>query len=318
MMVAKEVMAPVVALEEHYQDPDLASLKEAKRALDIAARLDDVGELRLREMDEAGIDIQVISHRGPSPQDMESVEAVRAAASANDRLFDIVSAHRTRFAGFAALPTPNAVAAADELERAAAKLGFKGGMVHGLTNGVFLDDRQFWPIFERAQALDVPIYIHCASPHPAVVNAYYKDYANSHPMLLRAGWSYTVETATQAVRLVLSGVFDAYPRLKIIIGHLGESLPFSMWRINRYLSLGAGRSFRDIFCKHFFITTSGNFSTPALRCAIDEVGIDKILFSIDWPYESNKDGVEWIKSVPMDEDGRRRIMSANACRLLNL
>ena len=133
-------------------------------------------------------------------------------------------AHPDRFAAFAALPTADPKAA-DELERTVGRLGFKGAMVNGLTNGVFLDDKRFWPIFERAQTLDVPLYMHLAIPHPAVIDAYYKDYVEKHPGILRAGWCFTVETATQGIRLVLSGVFDAYPRLKIIIGHLGEGLP---------------------------------------------------------------------------------------------
>jgi len=133
-------------------------------------------------------------------------------------------AHPDRFAAFAALPTADPKAA-DELERTVGRLGFKGAIVNGLTKGVFLDDKRFWPIFERAQTLDVPLYMHLAIPHPAVIDAYYNDNVEKHPGILRAGRGFTVETATQGIRLVLSGVFDAYPRLKIIIGHLGEGLP---------------------------------------------------------------------------------------------
>ncbi len=134
---------------------------------------------------------------------------------------------------------------------------------------MFLDDRRFWPIFERAQALDVPLYMHPAVPHPAVVEAYYRDYLKEFPGLLTAAWGFTVETATQAIRLVLSGLFDAYPRLKVILGHLGEGLPFSLWRIDMALARQGNRAmpFRDCFREHFWITTSGNFSTPALLCA---------------------------------------------------
>ena len=218
---------------------------------------------------------------------MDAKTAVRLARKANDRLGGIVSGHPKRFAGFAALPTPDPAAAAAELERAVATLGLKGGIVHGLTNGLFLDDKRFWVLFERAAALNVPLYLHAGNPPAAVADAYYRDYADKYPLLLRAGWSYTVETATQAIRLVLSGVFDAYPRLTVIVGHLGESLPFSLWRIDRYLQFAgrSGQSFRETFRAHFHITTSGNFSDSALQCTLAEMGADRILFAVDWPYE---------------------------------
>ena len=226
----------IVALEEHYWDREVADtfgpLDPMRRASGIVERLFDYGELRISEMDEAGIDFQVLSHGAPATQRGEAATTVRLARSANDRLAQIVGAHPDRFAAFACLPTPDPAASADELERCVTQFGFKGAMVHGLTNGLFLDDKRFWPIFERAQALDVPLYMHPATPDPAVVNVYYKDYIEEFPSLLTAAWGFTVETATQGIRLVLSGVFDAYPGLKIILGHLGESLPFSLWRID--------------------------------------------------------------------------------------
>src|SRR6202022_1003821 len=206
----------VIALEEHYYDPEVkrhASGLDAIAAPATVQRLDNLGELRLREMDEAGIDMQVLSHSMPGLQKLDAETAVPLACRANDRLNEAVRRNPDRFAAFAALPTADPRAAADELERTVAKLGFKGAMVNGLTNGLFLDDKRFWPIFERAEALDVPIYLHPAIPHPAVIEAYYKDYVEKHPGILRAGWGFTVETATQGIRLVLSGVFDAYPRL---------------------------------------------------------------------------------------------------------
>src|SRR5262249_28389206 len=160
-------------------------------------------------------------------QRIDAENAVPVARKANDRLQGLVRASNRRLEAFAVLPTADPKAAADELERAVTKLGFKGAMVHGLTNGVRFDGKRFWPIFERARALDVPIYVHPAVPHPAVVDAYYRDYLKDFPALLTAAWGFTVETATQGIRLVLSGVFDKHPGVKIILGHLGESLPFS-------------------------------------------------------------------------------------------
>jgi 2,3-dihydroxybenzoate decarboxylase len=311
----------IVALEEHYYD---AEVKQHARGLDVVAvpaiveRLDDLGELRLKEMDEAGIDLQVLSHSMPGLQKLDAETAVPLARRANDRLAASVAAHPGRFAGFAALPTADPRAAADELERAVTRLGFKGAMINGLTNGRFLDDPYFWPVFERAEALDVPLYLHPAVPHPAVIDAYYRDYADRHPGILRAGWGFTVETATQGVRLVLSGVFDKYPRLAIILGHLGEGLPFYLWRISHGLRATLAKSFRDTFCEHFYVTTSGFFSDPALLCCVMEMGIDRILFSVDYPFVDNPPAAKWLETLPLCADDKEKLLNGNARRLLNL
>jgi 2,3-dihydroxybenzoate decarboxylase len=194
-------------------------------------------------------------------------------------------------------------------------------MLHGLTKeGQFLDHKRFWPIYERAQALDVPIYMHPAVPHKAVIDAYYRDYLEQFPGLMTAAWGFTVETATQGIRMVLSGVFEAYPRLKIILGHLGESLPFSLWRIDMVLSRQGNRPtpFRDTFREHFWITTSGNFSTPALLCCVMEMGADRIMFSVDYPFVPNPPGVKWMETVPLGPEDRVKILNGNATKLLKL
>jgi 2,3-dihydroxybenzoate decarboxylase len=253
-------------------------------------------------------------------QKLEPETAVRLARLTNDRLAEAVRAHPGRFAAFAVLPTPDPQAAADELERAVTKLGFVGAMIHGLTGGMFIDDKKFWPIFERAQALDVPIYLHPAVPHPAVIDAYYKDYVKEWPMLIRAAWGYNVETATAGIRLVLSGVLDAYPKTKIILGHLGEGLPFFLWRINQALAREKfiTKSFREYFCEHFWITTSGFFSNPALQCCITEMGIDRVMFSVDYPFVENALGTAWIGHLPVCEEDKVKLLSGNARRLLKL
>ena len=317
--------ARVVALEEHYWDREVASHFTERgpemRSPPLQERLFDLGALRLREMDDAGIDFQVLSHGAPSLQRMEADVAVPLARKANDRLHEVVLRNKDRFAAFAQLPTADPQAAADELERTVTRLGFKGAMLHGLTRqGEFLDLKKFWPIYERAQALDVPIYLHPAVPHRAVIDAYYRDYLEQFPGLMTAAWGFTVETATQGIRLVLSGVFDAYPGLKIILGHLGESLPFSAWRIDMALSRpgNTASAFRDTFRSHFWITTSGNFSTPALLCSMLEMGADRILFSVDYPFVPNPPGVKWMRDVPLAPEDRDKILSGNARRLLKL
>ncbi len=314
----------VIALEEHYWDPVVSEHfagRNASRSSDLMERLYDVGALRLKEMDEAGIDVQVLSHGAPSTQRMDAETGPAVARKANDNLHATVQANPSRFAAFAALPTANPEAAADELERCVKDLGFKGAMIHGLTNGKFCDGKEFWPIFARAEVLDVPLYMHPGYPHPAVIEAYYKDYLGDFPTLASAGWGYTVETATQGIRLVLSGVFDAHPGVQIILGHMGEALPFLLWRIDQALSRKENarkRSFREIFEAHFHITTSGNFSNPALLCSVQELGVDRIMFSVDYPFVENKPGVEWAEQIPLCREDRAKILNGNVRRLLKL
>ena len=270
-------------------------------------------------MDEAGIDLQVLSHANPGLQGVDAATGVPLARRINDRLHEAVQRHPDRLAAFAAVPTADPKAAADELERTVTKLGFKGAMINGLTGGVFHDDQRFWPLYERAAALDVPIYIHPAIPQQAVIETYYKGYVDKHPGLLRAGWGFNVETATQGIRFVLSGVFDAHPGLKVILGHMGEGLPFYLWRITHGLRQSMGeKTFREIFCRHFWITTSGFFSDPALVCCMMEMGIDRILFSVDYPFVDNPPGAEWIKTLPLCAEDREKLLNGNARRLLKL
>ena len=312
---------PVIALEEHYWDQELAAHAEAvERNPKIAERLLDLGALRLKEMDEAGVDVQVLSHGSPSAQQLAGADAAAIVERVNDRLAAFIKTRPDRFAAFGALATCDPAAAANELERIVTRHGFKGAMIHGLTNGRFIDDKKFWPIFERAAKLDVPIYLHPSLPHPAVMDAYYKDYLKEYPMVIRAAWGFTVETATQAIRMVLSGVFDAYPDLKIILGHLGETLPFLVWRIDQALSRPGQKtiSFRDVFCGHFYLTTSGNFSNPALLCCVQEVGVDRLMFAVDWPFVQNGLATGWVDTMPLCEEDKIKILSGNARRLLRM
>jgi predicted TIM-barrel fold metal-dependent hydrolase len=314
---------PVIAIEEHYWDAEMASHftgTEAGRPGETQRRLEDLGTLRIKEMDEAGIDIQVLSHGAPSAQKIPAAIARPLTRRVNDRLHAAIAAYPARFAGFAALPTADPQAAADELERCVVALGFKGAMIHGLAHGEFVDAKEFWPIYARAEALDAPIYLHPSLPHAGVTEAYYADYVKQFPMVVRPAWGYTVETATTAIRLVLSGVFEAYPRLKIILGHLGETLPFLVWRIDQALSRPGQKalSFREVFCGNFYITTSGNFSTPALLCCAMEMGVDRILFAVDWPFVQNPPATGWIAGAPICDEDKIKILGGNAKRLLRM
>ena len=314
---------PVIALEEHYWDAELAKHFtgiEAGRPGDISTRLHDLGAQRLKEMDDAGIDVQVLSHGAPSAQKLPVEIAATLTCAVNDRLAAVCAAKPDRFAAFAALPTADPKAAADELERAVTKHGFKGAMIHGLANGVFLDDKRFWPIYERAEQLDVPIYLHPGLPDARVMDAYYNEYAQDFPMVVRAAWGYTVETATLGIRMVLSGVFDKHPGLKIILGHLGETLPFLVWRVDHALARPGAKqiSFRDIFCNNFWITTSGNFSDPALLCCVMEMGVDRIMFAVDYPFVLNPPATRWMQTVPLCDADKAKILSGNAKKLLRM
>ncbi|MGB6351041.1 MAG: amidohydrolase family protein [Pseudolabrys sp.] len=305
----------VIALEEHFTSPMLRALRGEKDT-QVQRKLDDLGERRIREMDEAKIDLQVISENNPATQNLDAETAVKLARASNDVLYEAVRRHPKRFAGFATLPTPDPKAAADELERAVTKLGFKGAMIMGLTHGRFMDDKQFRPIFERAVSLDVPVYIHPTPPHPAVQEAYFKEY----PVLAVAPLGFTLETLTHTFRLIVSGLFDEFPSLKIIVGHLGETAPFLLWRTNNILGERAPmpRAFADYYREHFWLTTSGAFSDSALTCAITEMGAERILFSVDWPFMDNRAGRSWMDQAPVSDYVRTLIFGANARELLRL
>ncbi|MCA1454272.1 amidohydrolase [Bradyrhizobium sp. BRP22] len=311
----------VIAIEEHYWDPEMAGAFPAgENKSPISDLLTEIGDIRLRAMDEAGIDVQVLSHGAPAAQKLSPDIAVDLTQRVNDRLAEACARHPDRFAAFAALPTPVPDQAARELERCIKDLKFKGAMIHGLTNGLFIDDKRFWPIFEVAEKLDVPIYLHPSVPHAEVTRHYYDDYARDFPTVIRPAWGFTVETATAAIRLILSRALERYPRLQIILGHLGETLPFLLWRIDQALSRPGQQSlsFRKQFCEHFHITTSGNFSTPALICSMLELGIDRIMFAVDYPYVVNQDGTDWIKQLQLSPDDKRKLVGDNAARLLKL
>jgi len=322
----------VIAIEEHFITPLYREkvgtnefrnfyLKTRGEQLghDIVAQNSDLGAERLAHMDAAGVDVQVLSFGSPGPQAFGGDVAIPMARDANDRLYQAIQKNPGRFAGFAALPTADPEAAAQELERCVSKLGFKGAMIHGHTRGSFLDERKYWTIFERAQALGVPIYLHPTLPHPDAVRAYFEGYEE----LARAGWGFAVDTSCHFLRIVFAGVFDAYPRLKIILGHLGEGLPFAMHRLNDHTWRSAARrglrkTPLQYLRENLLVTTSGNWYEPAFLCTLLALGADNILFAIDWPYEANKTGTEFLRKISISEADREKIAHLNAERLLGL
>jgi predicted TIM-barrel fold metal-dependent hydrolase len=319
----------IVALEEHFILPrEQASLppgahrgsdRERLLGFDVVAELIDLGDRRIAAMDAAGISMQVLSHNQPGCQALDASAAVPMAGEVNDLLFEAVKAHPGRFEGFAALPTADPAAAVRELERAVTKLGFKGAMINGHTRGRFLDAKQFWRIFECAEGLGVPIYLHPSRPQSAVMQAYFDGYEE----LALAAWGFGIETGAHFLRLLFAGVLDAFPDLKIILGHLGEGLPFMLHRINDQTRLAAARrglkkAPAQYLTENLVVTCSGNFSAPAFHCAVTALGIDNVLFSVDWPYESNAAAVDFLLRQPLAPRDLEKIAHLNAERILRL
>lgn len=323
----------VITLEEAFLHPKLKELYPPSyvKLLDmVKGNLGDVGPERIRRMDAAGIDLQVLSHVQPGVQTLERKTAILLSREINDWLGGVIHKYPTRFAGFAMLPTQSPNDAADELERTVSHLGFKGALINGHTHGRYLDDDSFSPIFERAQSLDVPIYIHPTDPPQPIIDTYYKNC----PALMQS-WGWQVETGTHLLRLISTGIFDRYPRLKVIVGHMGELIPFCLKRINTALTLGnwllVGQNGADFpndkvmkksvayYMKtNVFITTSGVFDRAALTCAIAEMGIDNILFSVDDPFGDNFEGVAFLRESELSSEDKEKLAHENAERILKL
>ena len=312
----------IIAVEEHFMHPSLSNhLGHAAQQPDqIKKRLFDFSDIRIREMDSAGIDVQILSHQSPGSQRLKNEVAIDACKDVNNALAQVISNHSDRFLGFAMLPTNLPIDAASELRRSVEELGFKGAMIHGLSSGRMVDEKFFWPIFAEAERLDVPIYLHPALPDKEVTERYYAPYDASHPMLTRAAWGFGVEAGTQAIRMILSGIFDKHPNLKIILGHLGEAIPFWLPRIQESLSRTESQqiNFEDIFKSNFWITTSGFFSDHALELCVNTLKLNHILFAIDWPYANNETGVNWLQNSKIKPSIKSDIFSENAQNLFRL
>jgi predicted TIM-barrel fold metal-dependent hydrolase len=318
-----------VTLEEHFSTPEVvkatAHLQSDPRSDSlevIRGKLLDVGRGRIADMDADGIDLQILSLVNSGIDKLEPATATALVRDANDQLAAAVRAHPDRLAGFAALALQDPKAAAAEFERCVCKLGFKGALVHGTVNGVFLDQPQFTPLFESAQALDVPIYLHPTPAPQPVQQAYYEGLpGNTGYFLSTAAWGWHAELGMHCLRLIVSGLFDRFPKLKIIIGHMGENLPFSIARADSVLTRSAKhlqRRVADYFCENFYLTTSGYFTVAPLLCALQVVGSDRILFSVDYPFSSNTEGCAFLNSLPLGPEDREKIAHRNADRLLKL
>ena len=326
----------IVALEEHVTFPDLVRRIDpsAVRARGWPApgeqppemsrleALQEVGPDRLADMDAAGISLQVLSASGPGADLLGAEQGLDLARASNDRLKSLIDSRPDRFAGFAHLPVTSP-AAADELERAVCELGFKGALINGLTGDTFLDAPAFEPLLACAERLRCPIYLHPNLPPPAVRNAYYSGLPEDGGFLLStAGFGWHVETAMHVLRLVLSGALDRHPRLKLIIGHMGETLPVMLDRADeifgRFAKDRLGRGVRQTILDQVWITTSGFFSPAPFMAAMATFGADRILFSVDYPFSANAVATDFLKRLSVSPADRLKIASTNADRLLGL
>ena len=301
----------------HFRPPGMVSQQDTGgkvSRMSIGETLSNT-QARLRDMDDAGIDMQVLS-LGPGVEDYDTAFATALVAETNDELSEVVKKYPSRFAGLASIAPQNPEAAANELERAVIKLGLKGALLRSHSKGEHYDIQKYWVIFERAEILGVPIYIHPREPSPDMIKPY-----QTYPELTGAMWGFAAEAGLQAMRLICSGVFDKYPNLKIVLGHMGEALPYWMWRMD---SKGPGAKSKlkkkasEYVKDNFYLTTSGMFYHPALICAYLALGADNILFAIDYPAESSVEGISFIKAAAICPGDKEKICHLNAEKIFKL
>jgi gamma-resorcylate decarboxylase len=287
----------------------------------------DFQDTRLRFMDETGVEIMIASLNAPAIQGIPDVKrAVELARRANDVLAEEVAKRPDRFVGVAALAMQDPESAIAELERSVKELGFKGALVNGYsqiagsTKPIHYDLPQYRPFWRAVEKLDLPFYLHPRPPMPGVSPLY-----DGHPWLFGPSWSFAAETSLHAMRLIGSGLFDECPRLQIILGHLGEGLPFYLWRIdnrNNWMKAphkyAAKKPVADYVHANFHVTTSGHFSTPALVDTIAEIGADRVMYSVDYPFEDFSDAADWFDKAEISEADRRKIGRTNALKLFKL
>jgi predicted TIM-barrel fold metal-dependent hydrolase len=312
-----------IALEEHFWTPQLAAPPGtgplAVWGQQIDGQLRDLGRMRLADMDASGIDLQVISHAPPGAQALSGAEALVRAREANNLLAEAVRAHPGRFAGLATLPTADPRAAADELERATGELGFVGALVHSTlgSNGAFLDDPSFEPLLERFEQLDTPLYLHPGPPSAALRDVLYRGLPPAVAARLATNtWGWHAEAGLHVLRMIATGVFDRHPALRMIIGHCGEMIPFMLARIDEMLRLGRPAS--EYFASNIWVTTSGLFSIPPVMCTVQVLGVDRVLFSVDYPFGSNAAGRALLDTLPLAPADKAKIAGGNAELVLRL
>ena len=320
-----------IAFEEHMAIPETVAQArsfagDSGRWDDFALQLMDVGARRLGNMDATGIEFALLSLNAPGIQRiLDTDEAIRVARKGNDAIAEAMARHPDRYGGLAALPMQDPDAASAELTRCINELGFKGAMVNGFTqkdvpdSAIYYDIPEYRSFWATVSELDVPFYLHPRMQIPSRAQNY-----EGHPWLMSAPWGFAVETSIHSLRLCGSGLFDDYPNLKIVIGHLGEFIPHGLWRIDwrmRFSRRGyrGNRPLGEYFLNHCVVTTSGFFNDPAFRNTLDVMGIDKVLFCADYPFESMQDAASWYDATTeISEEERVKIGRTNAIELFGL
>jgi len=320
-------MDGLIAFEEHWAiEQTLAGFSEANDPdgnwRNVRQRLLDIHDMRLSEMDRNGVEMTILSLNSPAVQGILDVgEAVETAKMANDMLAEQVAKRPDRFAGFAALPMQDPDAAIEELTRCVRDLGFKGAMVNGFTqkdvpdSAIYYDIAEYRPFWAAVQGLDVPFYMHPRLNIPSRAHSYV-----GHPWLLSPAWDFGIQTADHTLRLICSGLFDEFPRLQMVLGHLGERIPFDLWRIDHLMRqvIPAEKEIGDYFRSNFHLTTSGQFHEAPFRCALAELGAGRILFSIDYPFEQFAEATSWFEGTELSDADRLKIARTNAIDLFKL
>ena len=336
-IATEEAFAPPEILDRYrvllqdgsYNDPGFKSLcgfylgNPSPRIREVIARMTDLGELRLRDMDETGIAKQVLSLTSPGVQVFKAPEAVALARSSNDFMAEAIRKYPTRFAGLAAIAPQDPAAAAKELERGVKSLGLKGAIINSHTRGEYLDDQKFWPIFEAAEALQVPVYLHPNTPSAAMVGPFLERGLDG------AIFGFAVETGLHILRIIVSGAFDRFPGLKIVLGHLGEGLPYWLFRIdfmharmvaaNRYASVQRLQRKPSEYVKdNIFVTTSGMAWEPPILYAQSVLGVDRVMYAMDYPYQFVPEEVMVTDNLPISAADKLKLYQSNAERVFSL
>ena len=294
----------------------------SERARNVSERLQDLGERRLADMDATGIDLQIVSLTSPGVQVLKTDAAIAMARLANDQLAAAIRRHPTRFAGLTAIAPQDPAEAAKEIERGA-KLGLRGVIINSHTQGEYLDDAKFWPIFEAAEALGTPVYLHPNTPPPAMIAPFLESGLDG------AMYGFAVETGLHALRIITKGVFDRFPKLDLILGHLGEALPFWMFRLD-YMHRGTVTSKRYDFMKplqrrisdylreNIYYTTSGMAWEPAISFTQSVVGMDRVMYAMDYPYQYVADEVRTQDALAISDGDKKKFYQTIAERVFKL
>jgi predicted TIM-barrel fold metal-dependent hydrolase len=312
-----DALRELMAKTQDY-DPDVFLADMQTSGGQLTQRLLDLDDERLRIMDQSGVSMHLLAMTSTGVQQFEADKAAKIAEMGNDRLADAIKRHPDRYAGLATIPVQDPKRAVKEMERAITKLKLNGVMINSHTNGEYLDEAKYWPILEAAAGLDATVYIHPRAPSPAMA-APYRKYHLEHAI-----WGYAVEVGLHALKLIMSGVFDRYPKLRVVIGHMGENIPYALYRLDWMhghfefgrpkLALTPGEYFRQ----NFLITTSGVNWVPALELCIKVLGADNIMWAVDYPYQETVEATRWLNDAPIAAEDKEKIFHRNAERVFKI